>query len=83
MSAQKLESLAGERRTVAGILNGVETLESGRVGRQFPKRRSGRDPLGAARKRVRRQRRGMHGLQLLGRPVEARQDGAAGRTQAG
>ena len=55
------EARAGERRTVAGILNSVETLESGRVGRRFPKRRSGRDLLGDARRRVRMQRRGMPG----------------------
>jgi hypothetical protein len=65
------ETRAGGRRTVAEILNSVETWERGRVGRRFPKRRSGRDPLGDARKRVRMLRRGMHGIQLLGAPVDA------------
>jgi hypothetical protein len=60
------ETRAGGRRTVAEILNSVETWERGRVGRRFPKRRSGRDPLGDARKRVRMLRRGMHGISTFG-----------------
>jgi hypothetical protein len=60
------ETRAGGRRTVVGILNSVDTLESGRLGirRRFPKRLGGRDPLGDARKRLRMQRRGMHGFEL-------------------
>ena len=60
------ETRAAGRRKIVRILNSAETLESGRfrVRHRFPKRLGGRDPLGDARKRLRMQRRGMHGFEL-------------------
>jgi hypothetical protein len=67
------ETRAGGRRTVAGVVKSVETLEGEGflVRRPFAKR--GRDPLEEARKRVHAQRRGEARIQTLAEPGEARQ----------
>jgi hypothetical protein len=70
------ETRVGGRRTVAGIVNSVETLdgEGFLVRRPFPKRGSGHDPLEDARKRFRARRRAYARTLTLGEPAEARQD---------
>jgi hypothetical protein len=70
------ETRAGGRRTVAGIVNSVETFEGeGLLVRgPFPRGRSGRDPLEEARKRVRARRRAEARIPTVSEPAEARQD---------
>ena len=70
------ETRADGMRTVAGSGNRVETLEGQRflVRRPFPTRRSERDPLRDARKRVRVCRRADARTPTVGEPGEARQD---------
>jgi hypothetical protein len=66
------KSHAGERRTVAGVVNSIETLNHGDSAVDY--RRSGRDPLGDSRQRVRAQRRANARISTVGEPAEARQD---------
>jgi hypothetical protein len=70
------ETHARGRRTVAGIVNSVETLEGDGllVRRPFPRGRSGRDPLEEARMRIRARRRAEARIPTVGEPAEARQD---------